>query len=83
MILIMCSNSALCKTRESSRDVTLNNPNFQEYDGDIFSKNDLKIKIDSQVEKRLLPSVIPEKTLATFIFIQKFVRLRDRFEIEF
>ena len=71
MILIMWSNSALWKTRESSRDVTLNNPNFQEYDGDIFSKNDIKIKIDSQVEQRLLPVVIPEETLATFIFIWK------------
>ena len=42
---------------------------FQEYEGDIYSKTDVAIKIESPSEKRLLPAVFPEKTLATFIFI--------------
>jgi len=46
-------------------------PIFQDYKGDVFAKNDVSLKIESQNEKRFLPAVIPEKTTATFIFIWK------------
>ena len=50
-------------------DCKLENAIFKAYGGDIFSKNDVAMTIEPETQKRIIPSVIPSKTLTTFIFI--------------
>ena len=42
---------------------------FKQYDGGIFSKNEVKVSIEAEYQKRFIPAIIPDESLNTFIFI--------------